>query len=55
MIVSDETSRRWCDKFGAAVAQRVKAVRRKPGRTCHLDEMFVNLRGESWLLWRSVD
>lgn len=55
VIVSYETIRRWCDKFGAAFARRVKAARRKPGRTWHLDEMFVNLRGEPWLLWRAVD
>ncbi|KVH80352.1 transposase [Burkholderia ubonensis] len=29
VIVSYETIRRWCDKFGAAFAQRVKAARRK--------------------------
>ncbi|KGX16058.1 iS6 family ISRH1-like transposase [Burkholderia pseudomallei] len=55
VIVSYETIRRWCDKFGAAFARRVKAAGRKPGRTWHLDEMFVNLRGEPWLLWRAVD
>ncbi|NHH80232.1 hypothetical protein DRA46_02313 [Burkholderia gladioli] len=55
MIVSHETIRRWCDKFGAAFARRVKAARRKPGRTWHLDEIFVKLRGEPWLLWRAVD
>ncbi len=47
VIVSYETIRRWCDKFGGpAPARRVKAARRKPGRTWHLDEVFVNLRGE---------
>ncbi len=53
--VSHETIRRWCDKFGATFARRVKAARRKSGRIWHRDEMFVNLRGESWLLWRAVD
>ncbi|KHJ59155.1 DDE-type integrase/transposase/recombinase, partial [Burkholderia glumae] len=47
--------RRWCDKFGATFARQAKAARRKPGRTWHLDEMFVNQRGEPWLLWRAVD
>ncbi|WP_186024901.1 MULTISPECIES: IS6 family transposase [Burkholderia] len=55
VVVSYETIRRWCDKFGAGLTCRVKATRRKPGRTWHLDEMFVNLRGEPWLLWRAVD
>ncbi|AKM33263.1 transposase (plasmid) [Pandoraea faecigallinarum] len=53
--VSYETIRRWCDKFGAGFAHRVKAARRKPGSTWHLDEMFVSLRGEPYLLWRAVD
>ena len=55
MVVSYETVRRWCDKFGASFAHRVKAVRRKPGSTWHLDEMFVTLGGEPYLLWRAVD
>ncbi|HYS66657.1 MAG TPA: IS6 family transposase [Paraburkholderia sp.] len=55
VVVSYETVRRWCDKFGAGFAHRVKVVRRKPGRTWHLDEMFVVLRGEPYVLWRAVD
>ena len=55
MIVSYETIRRWADKFGAGFAHRVKAARRKPGSTWHLDEPFVTLCGESYLLWRAVD
>jgi putative transposase len=41
--------------FGKGFAHRVKAARRKPGSTWHLDEMFVTLRGEPYLLWRAVD
>ncbi|MFM0632176.1 IS6 family transposase [Paraburkholderia xenovorans] len=55
VVVSYETVRRWCDKFGACFAHRVKATRRKPGTTWHLDEVFVTLRGEPYLLWRAVD
>ena len=33
----------------------MKAARRKPGDTWHLDEIFVILRGEPYLLWRAVD
>ena len=55
VTVSYETIRRWCEKFGAGFAHRVKAARRKPGSTWHLDEMFVTLRGEPYLLWRAVD
>ncbi|QCP54511.1 IS6 family transposase [Trinickia violacea] len=53
--VTYETIRCWCDKFGAAFARRAKAVRRKPCSTWHLDEVFVRLRGEPYVLWRAVD
>jgi putative transposase len=55
VIVTYETIRCWCDKFGKGFVHRAKAVRRKPGSTWHLDEMFVMLRGEPYLLWRAVD
>jgi putative transposase len=55
VVVSYETIRRWCDKFGAGFAHRVKAARRKLGTTWHLDEVFLTLRGEPYLLWRAVD
>ena len=55
VVVSYETVRRWCEKFGAGFARRVKAARRRPGTTWHLDEVFVSLRGEPFLLWRAVD
>ena len=54
-MVTYETIRCWCDKFGAGFAQRAKAARPRPGSTWHLDEMFVTLRGEPYLLWRAVD
>ncbi|MDH6153432.1 MULTISPECIES: IS6 family transposase [Paraburkholderia] len=55
VVVSHESIRRWADKFGAGFAHRVKAARRQPGGTWHLDEMFVTLRGEPYVLWRAVD
>ncbi|SKD05187.1 hypothetical protein SAMN05445504_9411 [Burkholderia sp. CF099] len=48
VIVSYESIRSWCGKFGAGSARRVKAVRRKPGTTWHLDEVFVTLRGKPY-------
>ncbi len=47
-----ETFRCWCDKFGKGFAQLVKATRCKPDSIWHLEEMFVSLRGEPYLLWR---
>ena len=55
VVVTYETIRCWCDKFGTKFAQCAKAARRKPASTWHLDEMFVTLRGEPYLLWRAVD
>jgi putative transposase len=55
VIVTYETIRCWCDKFGADFAHRLKVARRKPGSTSHLDEMFMTLRGEPYLLCRAVD
>ena len=55
VVVSYETIRRWCDKFGKQFAHRVKQVRPAPGTTWHLDEVFVKIDGEPYLLWRAVD
>lgn len=54
MIVSHE-SIRGPDKFGAGFAHQVKAVHRETDTTWHLDEVFVTLRGEPYVLWRAVD
>jgi putative transposase len=55
VVVTYETIRCWCDKFGAEFTRCAKAARPTPGRIWHLDEMFVTLRGEPYLLWRAVD
>src|ERR1700758_328562 len=55
VTVTYETIRCWCDKCGKGFAHRVKAARRKPVSTWRLDEMFVTLGGEPYLLWRAVD
>ncbi len=55
VVVTYETIRCWCDKFGARFAQCAKAARRKPGSTRHLDEQSVTLRVEPCMLWRAVD
>ena len=53
--VTYESVRNWCDRFGAQFARRAKAARGKPGSTWHLDEVFLKLRGEPYVLWRAVD
>ena len=54
VIVSYESIRRWCDKFGARFAAHAKITGRI-AKTWHLDKMFVRLRGEPYWLWRAVD
>ena len=39
VVVGYETINRWCDKFGASLAKRVKVARSQPGMTWHLDEV----------------
>jgi putative transposase len=55
VCVSYESIRNWCDRFGAQFARQAKASRRKPGSTWHLDEVFLKLQGEPYVLWRAVD
>ena len=55
VTVSYESMRNWCDRFGAQFAHRAKAARGKTGSTWHLDEVFVKLRGEPYVLRRAVD
>jgi putative transposase len=55
IIVSYETIRRWCLKFGPRYQ---RALRRREGRLgdeWHADEMFVTINGETDYLWRAVD
>ncbi len=55
VTVTYESVRNWCDRFGAQFARCAKAARGKVGSTWHLDEMFLKLRGEPYVLWRAVD
>ena len=55
VVLSYETVRRWCLKFGSAYAKRLKRRRAQPGDKWHLDEVFLNIGGERRYLWRAVD
>jgi len=55
VVLSYETVRRWCLKFGAEYARRLKRRRAQPGDKWHLDEVFLNISGERRYLWRAVD
>jgi transposase-like protein len=55
VVVSYETVRRWCAKFGHAYANRLRHRCARPGDTWHLDEVFVRINGDRSYLWRAVD
>ncbi len=55
IVVSYETIRQWCEKFGPGYAARLKRRQGRLGDTWHLDEVFVTIRGQRQYLWRAVD
>ncbi|MFD7704327.1 IS6 family transposase [Streptomyces caelestis] len=55
VIVSYESMRRWCRKFGQTYANGLRRRRPRPGDTWHLDEVFIKINGEQKYLWRAVD
>ncbi|MFB7919275.1 IS6 family transposase [Streptomyces sp. NPDC056061] len=55
VIVSHETVRCWCAKFGQAYANGLRRKRPRHGAKWHLDEVFIKINGELKYLWRAVD
>jgi putative transposase len=55
IIVSHETLREWNLKFAHLISLEIKRRRSTPGKTWHLDEMHVVVRGTVMWLWRAVD
>ena len=55
VIVSYESIRRWCIKFGASFAGKLRRRRPRPGDKWHLDGVFLRIQGELHHLWRAVD
>ncbi|MET9385805.1 IS6 family transposase [Streptomyces sp. NPDC002928] len=55
VVVSYETVRRWCVKFGQGYAGALRRRRPRPGDKWHLDEAFIKINGELKYLWRAVD
>jgi putative transposase len=53
--LSYETIRRWCDRFGASYAAKLKRKRPKLGDKWFLDEVFLKINGVQHYLWRAVD
>jgi putative transposase len=55
VVVSYETVRCWCDKFGHMFAAGLRRRRARTGDKWHLDEVFLNINGVRHYLWRAVD
>ena len=55
IIVSYESIRLWCIKFGRNYARRLKRRHKGYGDTFHIDEVFVKINGRQQYLWRAVD
>ena len=55
VVVSHESIRRWCLRFGAEFAAKLRKRRPRPGDTWYLDEVFLKIGGELHYLWPAVD
>ncbi len=55
IIVSYETVRQWCRKFGPDYARRLRRRQGRLGDTWFLDEVFVTINGQRQYRWRAVD
>jgi len=55
VVVSYESIRQWCKKFGQTFASRPRRRRPRPGDKWHLDEVFIRIHGVQHHLWRAVD
>ena len=54
-VVTYETIRSWCAKFGPDYANQLRRRRPRAGDKWHLDEVFVKINGTTHYLWRAVD
>ena len=55
IVVSYESIRLWCIKFGPRYARRLKRRHQGYGDTFYIDEVFVKIGGRQHYLWRAVD
>jgi putative transposase len=55
VMLSYETVRRWCDKFGKQYVDGLRRRRARTGDKWHLDEVFLKINGVTHYLWRAVD
>ena len=55
VILTDETLRQWCRKFGQTDANALRRRRPRPGDTWYRDAVFISINGQQHYLWRAVD
>jgi putative transposase len=55
LLVTYETLRQGCLKFGQPFANEVQRRLPRPGNTWHLDERYLKINGQLHYLWRAVD
>jgi putative transposase len=55
VVLTYETVRCWCDKFGKQYADGLRRRRARTGDKWHLDEVFLKINGVTHYLWRAVD
>ena len=55
VIVSRESIRLWCNKFGYQYAVRLRKKHQGYGDTFFIDEVFIKMGGKQHYLWRAVD
>jgi len=55
VIVTYETVRQWCKKFGQQFAKQLRRRRAQLGDKWYADEVFLKINGKTQYLWRAVD
>ena len=55
IVVSYETIRQWCKKYGSIYCNQIKKNHGQLGDTWYLDEVFIKINGVLHYLWRAVD
>jgi putative transposase len=55
VMLTYETIRSWCAKFGPDDANQLRRRRPRPGDKWHVQEVFVKINGITHYRWRAVD
>lgn len=55
IIVTHESIRLWCNKFGPKYAARLRKKHQGYGDTFYIDEVFIKILGKQRYLWRAID